>query len=707
MAARDRGDLGWRERFVPPRLTTRLIYTMMAAAAIVFVAIATLVSFLIAYYTRSLVTADARNQLTQVQMGFDQQGRELDALVMAFTEWTAFYDQTSALDPAFVAAEFDPWLADRTDAVALVWARSDGSIISSSGSAADVDALLAAATGPAAGRYGAIVLPSGPAVIATRPIVGDPARPPVGTLAVAHAIGSGSISLSAADIRIVDVSDTAIPPAEGWRPLPAPVGYEWIAGEIRGTDWVTRAALKTIDGRYFLIEVVQPDPYIGEGRLGLVIAVPVGLGLLTIAVGVLIGLVVSRSVGRPLQRFVSYMQDQGYLALQGLRADEDLFIDPGLPEDFRELGQVILDLMTQLRINQAELIEAGEQALTAERAFRTVVEESPEVKILVREGVVEIANPAAAHFFGLHLGDLVKADPQGLFAGIGLYDEEGVRLDLPSVAEKALTGPVVVRCTAPNQPDRWIEMSVAVMDPALLDYVISARNVTEERRLEALREEILSLVSHDLRSPLTVVRGYVDMLERPLDDERRTTAAEAARKAAERMEGLLDDLLHATRAERVFAPTVMRMVDLSALSHNVASSLQMGAEQDIRVTADVEVIVLGDEVRLEQALTNLIGNAIKHGPEDGEIRVAVSADDDRARVTIEDDGPGIPDDLRETVFQRGARGRAASGKPGLGLGLYIVRVVAEAHGGSAYIEETAGGTRFVLELPLEETGAGA
>ena len=453
-----------------------------------------------------------------------------------------------------------------------------------------------------------------------------------------------------------------------------------------------------------VLAIYDQDPAPDNAR-ALSLVVILATGLIAVAVTLAFTRAASRSVARPLKRFVAYMQEQGYLALQGLRADEDLVADPRLPEDFRELGQVIVDLMTQLRINQADLIEAGEQALAAEQAFRMVVEESPEVKILVRDGVVEIANPAAAHFFGLHLGDLVRASPEGLFTGISLHDEKGDRIDIGTIASRAADGPVLARCTSANQPDRWMEMSVATIGPSPLDYVISARNVTEERRLEELREEILSLVSHDLRSPLTVVEGYLEMLEQPLDDERRETAAHNAQRAVGRMEGLLDDLLHATRAERVFAPTVLRSVDLGWLAEGVASSLQMSAEQDLQVVADQDVIVLGDAVRLEQAVANLVGNAIKYGPPDGRVLITVSSVGDRAHLAVEDEGVPIPEDQRATLFERGMRGTGVRGMPGMGLGLYIVRVIAEAHGGTATVEcPDGGGNRFTLELPLKPRG---
>jgi len=275
------------------------------------------------------------------------------------------------------------------------------------------------------------------------------------------------------------------------------------------------------------------------------------------------------------------------------------------------------------------------------------------------------------------------------------------------MARVAREAPVVARCAVPGQPDRWVEFSVAFIDHAGDDYVISARNITEERRIEALRAEVLSLVSHDLRSPLTVVRGYLDILDRPLPDEKRKSAVDSARRAAQRMEGLLDDLLHATRAERVFAPRVMRPVDLPALVDGITTSLAMAAGQTIVTALEPGVAVLGDPVRLEQAIANLVGNAIKHGPDPGEIRVTVRSRDGRVAVRVADDGNGIPEDLREKVFDRGARTEASHGTPGLGLGLYIVRVVAEAHGGSAFVDGEADGTCFVLDLPAMQPEADA
>lgn len=701
MAAKGNPGGGTWSRLLPARLSTRLTASIVLTAAVIFILVSTIIGVTLGYQTRSVATVTAQSQYAEARNQLDLRSRQLDALLMGFTDWNTFYAQTSEPTQEFVVAEFDPWLRDRASASAVVWVTADGTVVNSYGSAGDVDALTALAMRRPEGARGPMSLPSGPAVVAVRPIVGDPPEEAAGYVAVARTVSTEWFEDSGLGTITVTTADT-FPSAEpGWREVDPPRGYDIMVSRFDGGLFVTRVALRGVDGSSVLVfESSRPDPWLGEGRALSIILMPLAIGLVVLGIAYLLGSALGRDIVRPLRSFVEYLQDQGYLALQGLRTDEELLIEPGLPEDFADLGEVITDLMTQLRINQSELIEAGDQALAAERAFRTVVEESPEVKILVRSGVVEIANPAAAHFFGLQLGDLLRAEPDGLFSGIRLLGEDDSPLDLLNIARQAHDTPVVARCVSADQPDRWIELSVAFIDPMGVDYVISARNITEERRLEALRQEVLSLVSHDLRSPLTVVRGYLDILDRPLDDDRRATAVDSARRAAQRMEGLLDDLLHATRAEAVFAPKVMRPVDLSVLVEGVATSLQMGAEQDIVTSLEPGVMVLGDPVRLEQAVTNLIGNAIKHGPAEGKVRVGVETGNDRVIVSIEDDGPGIPADQREHVFERGARGSASHSTPGMGLGLYIVRVVAEAHGGLAFVDDSETGTRFVLDLPI-------
>ncbi|MDY0340023.1 MAG: PAS domain-containing sensor histidine kinase [Coriobacteriia bacterium] len=685
------------------RISTKMQVAMAASAAIVFTVIAVIVGVGVTDYARSLASLEAAARLDSLHAHLELESSRLDVLSTRFAASPVVHRATETGVGTAPTSDFERWLDRQTDATIVVWMSADGAILGSSGEAANVAALSKLAMARSGGASGVMAFPSGPVVLSIAPVTDDSTEPPAGTIAIAEPIQTGAILMPDLPVTLVRPGDERTQ-TDGWEALSAPDGYQSAFVETHDSLFIIQATLTGLDGRpAATVWIEKPDPGLAGGRLWLVVVVPVALGLVTVGLAYLLGMALSRSITEPLHRFLTYLQEEGYLALHGLRTDDALMMEPGVPEDIAELGDVFRDLMNQLRVNQAELLEASDQTLAAERAFRTVVEESPELKILVRDGVVEIANPAAAHFFGLHLGDLLRADPDGLFAGVEFYAESGERIDLLETDTVSGGQTQVLRFLVGDQPERWMEVSIAFIDPDQRDYVISARNITEERRLEALREEVLSLTSHDLRSPLTVVRGYLDILEKPVTDEQREKAVSSARRATERLEGLLNDLRDATRAERVLAPQVMRPVELGELARHIAASLQIGSLQPIVIDATAPLSVLGDSDRIEQAITNLVGNAIKHGPPDGEIRVRVFSRNDRALIAVEDDGPGIALEHRESLFDRGVRG--SQDTPGMGLGLYIVRVVSEAHGGSAYIEPMATGTRFVIELPIMTPGA--
>lgn len=219
--------------------------------------------------------------------------------------------------------------------------------------------------------------------------------------------------------------------------------------------------------------------------------------------------------------------------------------------------------------------------------------------------------------------------------------------------------------------------------------------------------ERLSLVIHELRAPLTVVRGYLQLLGQPRSESDREKARLAADRAVERLELLLDDLVAAISNPAVFAPAVQSHVALRELAEEVAEEVLPLRPARISVRGGAGE-VHGDRTRLRQAVENLVSNAVKHTPEDGAILIEVyDADESQhVRLAVQDSGPGISPEDRERVFDLFERLEAGSdAPPGLGLGLPIARAIVVGHGGHVYLTDSAkeNGARFVMELPAPAT----
>ena len=438
-----------------------------------------------------------------------------------------------------------------------------------------------------------------------------------------------------------------------------------------------------------------------SGWTGVAAILPV---IAAVAIGIGLGSWLTRVIRRPVLRMVDHVKTQGYLAAEGVPyPGDDLADDRTLPIEFRELGAVVEDLLRHLNARQAELKGAIREAEYAEETLGVVVTESSEAKIVLQDGRIVIANPAAASALGLPVSQLTDLTATEAMHGIEIRDEQGTRYDATALLERALNEEITVSMTEPGRPERWYVVEAIRHAGDLHNRILfTAREVTEERRLASIRAEVVSLVSHDLRSPLTVVIGYLDLLSRPMPAEDHTRALDAARRNAARMADLLEDLLSATRAEELLAASELVPTPLCALAEDVVGSLApTHSERELLFVTDCDPVVLGEEKRLRQVLVNLVTNAYKYSPDTDPILVRVRCDDENAFLEVVDHGPGIPADDRAHVFERFARLENGVGRPGVGLGLYIVNIIATNHGGVASVEETpGGGATFIVQLPL-------
>jgi signal transduction histidine kinase len=233
----------------------------------------------------------------------------------------------------------------------------------------------------------------------------------------------------------------------------------------------------------------------------------------------------------------------------------------------------------------------------------------------------------------------------------------------------------------------------------------------ELRELDRLKDEFVSLVSHDLRTPLTSIVGYVDLIldDPAISDEHRQYLAIVARNT-DRLHRLVDDLLFAARLQAGRLELDLGDVDLVEVARHTVETLRPRAEAaDVDLTLELDadldgaLAVLGEASRLGQLLDNLLSNAVKFTPGGGRVGVRISRREDRALVAVSDSGIGIPSSERDRLFERFYRSSTVSARQieGTGLGLYITKAIVEAHRGRITVESQEGeGTTFCVELPL-------
>jgi signal transduction histidine kinase len=240
----------------------------------------------------------------------------------------------------------------------------------------------------------------------------------------------------------------------------------------------------------------------------------------------------------------------------------------------------------------------------------------------------------------------------------------------------------------------------------------SERHTVEElRRLSALRADFVSLVSHELRSPMAAVIGAARTLQerwRQLSHDQREAFLALIADETNRLASLIGDVLDTSRIEAGTFSYSFTDVDLSRLVRDAVSAAEIG-QDEVRVRANVSdslPVIRGDHERLRQVLTNLIDNAVKYSPTGDEVQVTAQPENGVVRITVTDRGPGIASEQQRLIFEKFGRAdvNSSGSKPGTGLGLFIARSIAEAHGGTLDVHSRLDeGATFTLTLPLSAT----
>jgi PAS domain S-box-containing protein len=325
------------------------------------------------------------------------------------------------------------------------------------------------------------------------------------------------------------------------------------------------------------------------------------------------------------------------------------------------------------------------------------------------DGVIISWNRGAEQLYGYH-ADEVVGRPISILIPQDRPDE------LPQIMERLHRGERVdhYRTLRVRKDGTRLAVSVTISpvhdsDGRIVGASSVARDVTEQERAVQdalrLREQFISVAAHELRTPLTTVFARLQLAERRLSqpDHDRTALARdvtLVRQAAEKLRLLIDRLLDTSRIRSGQLELDRKPTDLVALVRGVAQEFAEASGREVNFSGPElpDGLVSVDGVRIEQVISNLIDNAIKYGPADKPVEVAVAVDAATARVAIRDHGAGIAPAERERIFE--AFHRASPDTRGVGLGLHVAREIVKLHGGSLEVEDGGGGgTKFVMTLP--------
>ena len=321
--------------------------------------------------------------------------------------------------------------------------------------------------------------------------------------------------------------------------------------------------------------------------------------------------------------------------------------------------------------------------------------------LLDRNRKIHLANRAFKNLFGL------KTELRGKTI------VEALRLqELDGLLQRAETEKQVLdyEIKLPGLSERWLQVNAAAITNAAGERegtILVFHDLTRLKQLERQREEFVANVSHELRTPLSLIKGYVETLldgvrDNPEVAERFLKTIE---RNANRLDLLIQDLLTISALESGRMKLDLQPVRLRALVEKVFSHLQTKAEvkKVVLLNEMPDFTANGDANRLDQVLSNLVDNAIKYGRAEGCLVVGGNALADGAiEVFVRDDGPGIPPESLERVFERFYRVDKARSRDqgGTGLGLSIVKHIVQAHGGEVRVESKPGqGATFYFTVP--------
>ncbi|WP_423798982.1 ATP-binding protein [Neobacillus sp. SAB-20_R2A] len=361
-------------------------------------------------------------------------------------------------------------------------------------------------------------------------------------------------------------------------------------------------------------------------------------------------------------------------------------------DEIGELATAFNQMGRQLKFNMNALNQEKEQLASILSSM------ADGVITFNRDGTILITNPPADRFLqywyyekGVISGsEAIPSQVMNLF-------QKAVDTEKEQIGEISLQGRHWVILVSPLYSNRFIRGAVAVL-----------RDMTEERQLEKMRRDFIANVSHELRTPISMLQGYSEAIVDDIAEtqEEKKEMAKVIYDESLRMGRLVNELLDLARMEAGHIQLTMEEVNISTFIKRIIHKFQgLAKDNGIQLLAEIDNEIptfTMDPDRIEQVLTNLIDNAIRHTPKDGSVTLKVTSEDKGVRMDVVDSGTGIPEEDLPFVFERFYKADKARtrGRSGTGLGLAIAKNIIDAHRGHISVQsKVEQGTTFSFILP--------
>ena len=230
------------------------------------------------------------------------------------------------------------------------------------------------------------------------------------------------------------------------------------------------------------------------------------------------------------------------------------------------------------------------------------------------------------------------------------------------------------------------------------------------KSLSDKKDEFIAVASHELKTPLTTIKGYLQVLSRKQTDPMSTHFIDKSLNQVNKLNTLVEDLLNMSRTEAGKLDFQWETLDLRSLLNEMSETFDY-SNKTHKLHCDLgdePVLVNGDKQRIEQVVINLLNNAVKYSPKADKVYLKLSKESGQAQISVKDEGIGLTDKERSQIFSRYFRAQSAKGISGLGVGLYITTQIVERHKGRIEVESEVGkGSEFRIILPMKKEQAQA